>query len=101
MMKSGKYIHVTLLIVLLSTVATADNPLFKAAEAGDLETVEKVLQSTPTVDVNDQDGDGWTPLTWASVYGHTEVVKRLLATGADPNRQTHLGGTPLLRYART
>ena len=28
-----------------------------------------------------------TGLMWASLYGHVNVVEKLLATGADPNHQ--------------
>jgi hypothetical protein len=40
--------------------------------------------------------DGVTPLHWAALGGHVEIVKLLLAQGADVNaRETGYGGTPV------
>ena len=47
---------------------------------------------------------GWTPLQSASQNGHLEVVRALLAAGADVNRSDNRGNTPLsgaLLYNRT
>ena len=38
---------------------------------------------------------GRTPLYWASSQGHLEVVRALLAAGADVNRSDNYGFTPL------
>jgi len=32
-----------------------------------------------------QDDGGWTPITWAVEYKHTELVQLLLSRGADVN----------------
>ena len=48
------------------------------------------------IDVNLPDSFGLTPLLWASVGGHTEVVQALLrAPGVDMNRADNQGQTPL------
>ncbi|OJD12205.1 hypothetical protein AJ78_07164 [Emergomyces pasteurianus Ep9510] len=47
----------------------------------DRTNVFELLLGTGQVDVNIQDSDGKTPLSWAANYGFTEVVKMLLATG--------------------
>ena len=31
--------------------------------------------------------DGWTALMWASLRGHTDVVKKLLSSGAQVDHQ--------------
>lgn len=44
--------------------------------------------------------DGWTALMYAAVKNHVEVVKVLLAAGADPNIRTNatkLGRTALIQ----
>lgn len=40
-------------------------------------------------------GDGGTPLHWASRKGHLEVVRELLAAGADTQAKNGVGKTPL------
>jgi len=45
--------------------------------------------------MNKADKDGATPLREASGYGYTEIVKLLLATGADVNKADIIGVTPL------
>lgn len=49
---------------------------------------------------NARDGYGDTPLLLAAVNGHTEVIKRLLAEGADPDLKDNQGCTALLLAAR-
>jgi ankyrin repeat protein len=44
----------------------------------------------------DSDGADWTPLHWASRWGHVQVVKELLDHGADIDAKDEGGGTPLL-----
>ena len=46
--------------------------------------------------VNHEDNDGWTALTLASYYEHSEVVKILLANSAEINHQTKRGDTALI-----
>ena len=74
---------------LLTTTAFAD-PIHTAAKNGDLAGVQAELDKG--VDVNKwyEDpfllGDSkWTPLLFAAVYGHKEVVKLLIAEGANVN----------------
>ena len=46
-------------------------------------------------DVNKADEEGWTPLISASLFGHVEIVKLLLAAGAKKDKITTSGDTAL------
>ena len=63
-----------------------------AAKTGNLDQVQALLSS---VDVNSQGVNGGTALHRAASYGRTEVVKLLLAHGADPNARDKSQNTPL------
>jgi ankyrin repeat protein len=72
--------------------------LLNAAQKGKLDQVRSlILQLTdvPT-DVNVRDEYGWTPLLWAAMNGHTDIVQVLLAAGANPNTRNKYGWTPLM-----
>ena len=45
--------------------------------------------------MNRRDNEGETPLYWASWKGHLEVVRALIAAGADVNKNNYDGMTPL------
>ncbi|KAK4078600.1 uncharacterized protein Triagg1_2931 [Trichoderma aggressivum f. europaeum] len=70
--------------------------LSRAAESGDKEIVQMLLE-TGKVDVNGRDGEHKeTPLIWAARNGHQDIVKLLLDAGADVNVKEHdLGETAL------
>ena len=62
-------------------IAQAQNSIwFDALKSGDLETVKSLIESG--TDVNARDGEGSTPLIWASRYGHPQIVELLIAKGA-------------------
>jgi len=46
-------------------------------------------------DVNAKDDLGATPLHWATVNGHKEIVELLIGEGADINARDRRGSTPL------
>ena len=54
--------------------------------------VDEVMQTLSIFDparrpYEPPEGDmGWTPLHWASVFGHKRVVKLLLGKGAEPDK---------------
>jgi len=73
---------------------TKDEQLFWAAFK-DLEKV-KSLCSDPAVNVNWQNGKGFTALSCACHIGHSLVVEHLLAhPKIDPNLSSNEGSTPL------
>ena len=58
--------------------------LHLAAQAGKVETVQYLVEQGK-VDLNCRDDGGWTAMVWGAEHRHLEVVKYLLAAGADPN----------------
>ena len=69
--------------------------LFKAAQYGNLETVNDLLEEGANPNAT-RDYYGETPLFIASQNGRIGVVKVLLEKGAHPNKAGVNGATPLL-----
>ena len=69
--------------------------LFRAARAGNADTVRSLLAS-PNVDVNAVDENGNTPLIEAARFGHNEVVTSLLLAKADVTKKNKDGKTALM-----
>ncbi|KAJ7926020.1 hypothetical protein B0H13DRAFT_1110043 [Mycena leptocephala] len=65
--------------------------LWKACSQGDLQSVNQVLSTAETVDIEIKDHTGVTPLIEAVKNGHTEVVRALLDKGADPTNGSSQG----------
>ncbi|HNY10886.1 MAG TPA: ankyrin repeat domain-containing protein [Candidatus Wallbacteria bacterium] len=63
-----------------------------AAEHGSAEDMARMLDEGK-LNVNGKDGDGWTPLISASVFGNADAVKFLLDHGADPDIRDNKGMT--------
>src|SRR5262245_2312407 len=76
--------------------ASADNSkVADAAMASDRAAVRALL--TAGDDVNAAQGDGMTALHWAARHGDTDLVRMLIAAGANVRATTRLGNyTPLL-----
>ena len=74
-------------------IKTPTISIWKDAEKGDIEAVKLHLDNG--VDVNAKDNIGWTPLHFATVLDHKEIVELLIATGADVNAKNKEGRTPL------
>ena len=66
-------------------VQAADSPI-GAASADDLDTVNQLISAR--ADVNPQPADGSTALLWAAYNADLEMVKTLLAAGANPMSRT-------------
>ena len=91
--KAGRNKVIELLSVQPSNSSQSHN-LWEVVAAGDLSAIKNALDGG--VDLNAQDPQfGSTPLSWAALMGHTEVVALLLEQGADVNAQNRDGATPL------
>jgi ankyrin repeat protein len=81
----------------LATAVSAPVPppegFWRAAQNGDIRGVQGALASN--VDVNALDAKGHRALILAIAYGHVDVVRALLAHGANPNLPDTHGTTPL------
>ena len=56
--------------------------LLEAVKSGNADMVKELIESGS--EVNQQDKQGWIPLSWAAGKGHLAVVDLLLQRGADP-----------------
>ncbi|WP_372972522.1 ankyrin repeat domain-containing protein [Marinobacter sp.] len=72
-------------------------PLIVAAEEGDLERVEYLLEQNVRVDAGDD--CQWTAMMRAASGGHSEILVRLLDEGADINHREKSGYTALMGAA--
>jgi hypothetical protein len=72
---------------------TLAGKLFAALARGDMGVAQMCLSYG--ADVNAKDKHGFTALQVARMRGQEELVKMLLAKGADPNAPTPAAGTPL------
>lgn len=81
-----------------SKLGPCDRHLLYAAWKGDTAAACHALAHGG--DVNARDKDGKSPLIWANLGGHTEVVRLLLTEGADPNAQASYGHTAIGFAAR-
>jgi hypothetical protein len=69
--------------------------IWRAAEAGDLDEVQRLVGQDPGL-LNARDGKNMTPLMRASWGGHVEVARWLVAQGADIDERGFDGMTALL-----
>ena len=77
-----------------ATLHAETNPLHKAAEAGDLDSVNHFI-ADHGVTVNVKDSDGQTPLHKTAVNGRVSIASALIAAGADVNVKDNISGAPL------
>ena len=81
-----------------ATRSPETDALFRAATAGNADTVRTLLAS-PNVDVNGVDEHGNTPLIQAARFGHDDVVEALLIGKANVNAKNDEGKTALMLAA--
>lgn len=62
----------------------SDRNLFEAAALGDLEGTKRLVAASSDV-INALSKDGWSALHLAAYFGHLEVAKFLISSGADLN----------------
>jgi ankyrin repeat protein len=73
----------------------ASQKLIDAARLGDLARVQQLLAQDRTLINQKDERFGATPLHWAVLRGHRNVVEYLLAQGADRGAKNDSGETPL------
>ena len=83
-----------LALILEAKIPDTGLALINAANKGDSEVVEALLDSG--ADINARDEQNQTALHQAASRGHTPIVKLLLERGADVNAKNLFGQTPLL-----
>lgn len=71
----------------------AEVSIFDAICAGHVKEVAMLLKQYPGL-VASKDTNGDTPLHYAAFTGHQEIVKLLLASGAEVNARDNSGATP-------
>jgi ankyrin repeat protein len=73
---------------------SAPENLIEAAKQGDLELVKAILETDDKL-ANVRDASGATPLHYAAMNGHRQIVRLFLERGADINStDTQFGATP-------
>ena len=77
-----------------ATQIELDEKLLDAAHGNDIEGVRETLKLGADVNAKNQQGN--TALILATCYGHTEVVKFLIAAKADVNITNEYGDTALI-----
>jgi len=55
--------------------------LIEAAKNGDINSIEALLDNGENIE--QKDDYGWTALNWAAGQGHTDIIGKLLESGAD------------------
>src|SRR5437773_4287577 len=75
-------------IVNLLVARGAPLSIFEACAAGEVERVERLLESDEASAINSYSRDGMTPLHLAAFFGHAKIVELLLAHDADVTART-------------
>ena len=73
--------------------------LARAIINGHDEAAEKIITTYPALLNSRDNGNGFTPLHWAVITGHTNLVEWLINKGADVNATDPTGMTPLHKAA--
>jgi len=84
-------------LLALTLASCGGTSLWRAAKSGNITAVSKQLSAGTAAD--QLSPARATPLLLASEAGHTEIVKALIAAGADVNRLNEKSGFPALHHA--
>ncbi|XP_006608015.2 uncharacterized protein LOC102681836 [Apis dorsata] len=77
-----------------------NTPLHFAAQAGQTECLNILLQRCPDIEVDARNASGFTPLMKAALQGRTKCAKILLFAGANPTLRDHGRGLRAEQWAR-
>ncbi|XP_076248863.1 uncharacterized protein LOC143188468 [Calliopsis andreniformis] len=77
-----------------------NTPLHFAAQAGQAECLNILLQRCPDIEVDARNSSGFTPLMKAALQGRTKCAKILLFAGANPTLRDHGRGLRAEQWAR-
>ncbi|PBC34714.1 Ankyrin repeat domain-containing protein [Apis cerana cerana] len=77
-----------------------NTPLHFAAQAGQTECLNILLQRCPEIEVDARNASGFTPLMKAALQGRTKCAKILLFAGANPTLRDHGRGLRAEQWAR-
>lgn len=95
-MKKTARITFILICLLLAVVTGYSEPtLHESATGGNLAGVKRHLEKGADIDARDKNG-GSTPLICAARAGHVDIIKFLVARGADGNKHSWHGNNPLM-----
>jgi ankyrin repeat protein len=81
-------------VLILIAATTQSQEIIEATKSGALAKVRELIEANPQL-VSTKDENGRTPLHWAARGVHFEVMKYLVAKGADVNASDKNGITPL------
>lgn len=81
------------------TPAAREALLLRAARNGDAKAVTRYLDAGVDIEARNP-GDAWTPLMWAAVRDHADLVRMLVARGSRLEVRDRKGLTALLVAAR-
>lgn len=75
-------------------VVNKNDDIFVVVSNGDLDNVKRLLDTGVSIELEHPLG-GSTPLIFACVFGHTDIVEYLIGKGADLNTCNRSGDTPI------
>jgi len=94
-----KYLSILLPLFIIgcapATLPKVDQDMFAAIKADNKQEVERLIAAGANVNVQNDQGDGLTPLGWAAVWGSNKTAELLIARGADVNAGGRNRNTPL------
>ncbi|XP_068666233.1 uncharacterized protein [Aristolochia californica] len=74
------------------------SPVLFVTKSGDVKSLKTLIEQ-PSINLDDQDENGFSPLMIAAMEGHVEAFRLLVFAGADVKLSTKLGDTAI-GYAR-